>query len=220
MQNRQALPLATPTDVILHRLALDMKPHAGVVLGGEGADEFLCGYEIAHWAGHDFDASQSLAVTNNALPSTQRLIQASLQRQYGRAKFSSLVDHYFALNSLIPLAAKPVLFRPEIQAQLDGDAPLITHYARLLSERPEESTSERYRRLLHRVNLESLLSRLDSATMLAGLEARVPFTDHPLVESLFRVPLSQKIDVAPEESAPYLSSGELSSAAACGPNAR
>jgi asparagine synthase (glutamine-hydrolysing) len=185
-----------------------MKKHVGVVLGGEGADELLCGYEIAHWSGQDFDASRVLAKGDHR-PAMQKLIQASLERQYGRAGFLSLVDHYFALNSLIPLAAKPALFRPEVYEQIEGDAPMLRHYAGVLAERPEETSSASYRRLLHRMNLESLLSRLDSATMLAGLEARVPYTDHSLVESLFRVPTAQLIDVAPEESAPFLSSAEL-----------
>ncbi len=210
MLDRQSLPLATPTDVILYRLAQDLKQHVGVVLGGEGADELLCGYEIAHWSGYDFDASEQLRTGTNQPPSQRRLIQASLNRQYGRARFASLVDHYFALNSLIPLAAKSALFQPEIVRAIDGDAAIVRHYAGLLAERPEESTAERYRRLLHRVNLESLLSRLDSATMLAGLEARVPFTDHVLVERLFRVPIGRKIDVAPCETVPYLASAELS----------
>lgn len=210
MQARQALPLATPTDVIIYLLALDMKKHIGVVLGGEGADELLCGYEIAHWAGRDFDASVELRIGKSHRPGIGRLIRSSLEKQYGRSSFPSLTDHYFALNSLIPLCVKSALFRPEIHEQTDGDTPLLRHYATLLAERPDESSSERYQRLLHRVNLESLLSRLDSATMLAGLEARVPYTDHSLVESLFRVPVSQKIDVAPEEAAPFLSSGELS----------
>lgn len=207
----QSLPLATPTDVILYRLALEMKRHVGVVLGGEGADELLCGYEIPHWAGHDFDAARQLREPIGLPSSVRRLIQASLESQYGRAGFSSLVDHYFALNSLIPLSAKAALFRPEIQALTEGDVPVVQFYAELLAEHPDASTSERYLRLLHRVNLESLLSRLDSATMHAGLEARVPFTDHQLVESVFRIPIEQKIDVAPTESAPYLSSGELAS---------
>jgi asparagine synthase (glutamine-hydrolysing) len=59
------------------------------------------------------------------------------------------------------------------------------------------------------VNLEGLLSRLDSATMLAGLEARVPYTDHLLVEKMFRLPRKYKIDVAHEERKPYLASGLL-----------
>lgn len=208
---QQSLPLATPTDVILYRLALEMKQHVGVILGGEGADELLCGYEIPHWAGHDFDSARQLTEQAHLPRSVRRLIKSSLEHQYGRAGFSSLVDHYFALNSLVPLSAKAALFRPELHTLIDSDGPAVQYYAELLSERPEETTSERYLRLLHRVNLESLLSRLDSATMQAGLEARVPFTDHHLVESIYRIPIEQKIDVTPSESAPYLSSGELAS---------
>ena len=45
--------------------------------------------------------------------------------------------------------------------------------------------------------------------MQASLEARVPYTDHVLVERMFRLPLRCKIGVDPQETAPYLSSGAL-----------
>jgi len=55
MIRQYATPLSTPTDVILYRLARQMKQSVGVVLGGKGADELLCGYAVQHWAGNDFD---------------------------------------------------------------------------------------------------------------------------------------------------------------------
>jgi asparagine synthase (glutamine-hydrolysing) len=61
------------------------------------------------------------------------------------------------------------------------------------------------------VNLEALLARLDTATMAVGLEARVPFTDHHLIETALSLPRSLRIDVDPGEQAPFLASGELSS---------
>ena len=55
----------------------------------------------------------------------------------------------------------------------------------------------------------ALLARLDSATMEASLEARVPYTDHHLVEKMFRVPHRHKISVDRHEPAPYLPSARL-----------
>ena len=69
--------------------------------------------------------------------------------------------------------------------------------------------TQRYARVLFRTNLESLLGRLDSATMAASLEARVPFTDHLLVEQAFKYPHHFKIDICPSETKPWLSSLEL-----------
>jgi len=63
--------------------------------------------------------------------------------------------------------------------------------------------------VLHRLNLESLLGRLDTATMQASLEARVPYTDHRLVEFAFGLPSHFRIDVDPLEATPYLAAAEL-----------
>ena len=47
--------------------------------------------------------------------------------------------------------------------------------------------------IFQKVHLEGLLGRLDSATMSASVEGRVPFVDHRLVEYVNKVPLKYKI---------------------------
>jgi len=83
------------------------------------------------------------------------------------------------------------------------------YYSGLLEELGEWSTAAKYETLLHRINLDSLLSRLDTSTKLVSLEFHVHYTDHLLLEQMFRVPRRFKIDVAGDEHAPYLSSLEL-----------
>ena len=210
MLEQYATPLSTPTDVILYRLARQMKKSVGVVLGGEGADELLCGYAVQHWAGHDFETAQQLAGgTWPGSSAAERLVRSSLRRQYGRDRFVSEADHYFALNSLIPTNVKATLLQPWAWKQAEEDRRMWGYYAGLLDEQAHQSTARKQTEILHRVNLEGLLGRLDSATMLAGLEARVPYTDHRLVEKMFRVPRRFKIDVAHQEHVPYLASGDL-----------
>ena len=210
MLDEYATPLSTPTDVILYRLSQEMKKSVGVVLGGEGADELLCGYAVPHWAGHDFDRYNQLSAGRwPASSAGARLFRGSLLKQYGRDRFESAVDHYFALNSLIPTAAKPLLLQPWVWQQAGEDRRMWGLYSALFDELGEQTTQRKHTVLLHRVNLEALLGRLDSSTMLASLEARVPYTDHRLVERMFRLPGRFKIDVAHTEHAPYLASGEL-----------
>lgn len=206
-------PVSTPSDVLLYRLAQSMKRRAGVVLGGEGADELLCGYETVVWSGREFDLLQELSCASAsgdaaAGDSLERL-QASLRRTYGRDAFASRADHYLTANCLIPTDIKPMFFLPSAWAELDGDRRMIEEYTRLLEQVPGESTPHRYAALLQSINLESLLSRLDSSTMLAGLEARVPYTDHLLVEAICRLPLSYKIAIRPGLSGTALSAAEL-----------
>jgi len=210
MLDEYATPLSTPTDVILYRLAAEMKSTMGVALGGEGADELLCGYSIPHWSGHDYDLSQlSAAGRWPHGPNEEREFHQSLMRQYGRTQFENRVDHYFALNSLIPTAVKQRLFQPWAWKQADADDAMLRHYSALFDEHDSDDSSSKLAGILHHVNLEGQLARLDSATMLAGLEARVPFTDHLLVEQMFGVPSSFKIDVAGDQRGRHLASAEL-----------
>jgi asparagine synthase (glutamine-hydrolysing) len=210
MLSQYATPLSTPSDVVLYRLARELKKSVGVVLGGEGADELLCGYEVQHWAGHDYESSRAIdagAWTKGAALADQ--VRAALQMQYGREHFASEVDHYFALNSLIPTAGKPALLQEWAWQQAEQDGRMWGYYGRLFDQLGDMPTPRKHQRILHQVNLESLLARLDSSTMLASLEARVPFTDHHLVEEMFRLPQRYKIDVAPGEREPHLPSASL-----------
>lgn len=208
--DRSAQPLSTPTDVVLHQLASTMKRHVGVVLGGEGADELLCGYAVQHWAGQDFDLQQRLSSGHwEGTSAAARLFRRSLRRQYGRDQFASPVDHYFALNSLIPTSAKSALFEKWAWNAADRDRSMRDVYGRLFTIASGVSTIRQHATVLHRVNLEGLLARLDHATMSTGLEARVPYTDHEMVERMFRLPDRFKIDIATHEQATYLASAQL-----------
>lgn len=61
---------------------------------------------------------------------------------------------------------------------------------------PEEKAETRRRREMSYLNLrwfmQTLLDRMDRASMAWGLEARVPFADHRIVEYVYNVPWSMK----------------------------
>ena len=201
----QSMPLATPTDPIIFHVAKRLKESVGVALGGEGADEAFCGYAIPHWSGNDFERSTNLRDVK-AIESIQ--FRQSLMSQYGRDHFESASDHYLALNGLIPWSAQRALFHEHCLVP-DDHLAVQTHYQSLFASHHELPMVVRYARVLHQVNLESLLRRLDSATMSASLEARVPYADHVLVEKAFQLPHHFKIDVCPNEQQPWLASWEL-----------
>lgn len=209
--DQQRLPLSTPSDVIIYELAKRMKQSVGVALGGEGADELLCGYAVQHWSGRDYDGSQSLQTgTWNGTVHQAQQFQHSMRQQYGHLRFASESEHYLALNSLIPSTVKPQLLQPWAWKLTDNDEPMHEFYQGLYEERDGENTHRKLAAVMHRVNLESLLARLDRSSMAASLEARVPYTDHHLVEKMFRLPMNYKIDVAHHEHKPHLASAELS----------
>ena len=201
-----ATPVSTPTDVIIHNVCLELKRTVGVALGGEGADEILCGYTVPHWSGVDFDRSRSLDQLQSRVALQARM---SLQQQYGRDSFSSASEHYLSTTSLIPAHIQQQLFRPEHWDAACADEAVEGFYDRFYESDTQQTTAEKTAVMLHRINLESLLSRLDNASMHASLETRVPYTDHVLVEKAFRAKHAYRIDVDPQEPAPWLSSMEL-----------
>lgn len=210
-----SLPLCTPSDVIIHGLARRMRPDVGVVIGGEGADELLSGYTLPHWSVEDFRLA-SLSDSGNwpGSAGAQRVFLHGLQQRYGRSQFAGPIDHYFAANSNVPGSVKSALLNEATLQAIDGDASMFGHYASEFDAADNglsghDAWLRRQAIVLHRINLESLLSRLDTATMLASLEARVPFTDYRLVEFAFALPTAFRIDVDPNESSPLLPAVEL-----------
>ena len=72
-------------------------------------------------------------------------------------------------------------------------------YEKTISETPVlegESQEEKRRREISYLNLrwfmQTLLDRMDRTSMYSGLEARVPFADHRIVEYVFNVPWEMK----------------------------
>lgn len=205
MIDRLGQPLTTPNDVLIYELSRVARQHVGVVLGGEGADELLGGYAVSQWSGCDYDRTLSAGKSSAA----DRLARASLLRCYGRDHFASRRDHYFALNSLVPLAVQAQLFQADIWRDIANDDSVDSEYDSLLESDDATSTVEQYGRLMQAVNLPTLLLRLDQASMLAGLEARVPFTDAAVITAANRIPLAHKLSVDSRETAPSLSAADL-----------
>lgn len=200
-------PLATPTDAIIYRIAQRLKQSCGVALGGEGADEAFCGYAVQHWSGNDFDRSRNIGSLDSA---QAEQFQNGLRQQYGQTQFDSLAQHYLSANTLVPWSAQRALFSPDFLVQ-DTQSTILQHYENTFSKQQGATAAESYTKVLLQINLESLLRRLDTSTMAASLEARVPYADHKVVEKALQLPQNYRIDVCPLESQAWQTSAELNS---------
>ncbi len=97
------------------------------------------------------------------------------------------------------LKARQVLLKDDLLGELH-----MEEYARRTSEAslaqtpalPGESPTEARRREISWLNLrwfmQTLLNRMDRTSMYSGLEARVPFADHRIIEYLWNVPWEMK----------------------------
>ncbi|MDG2360121.1 MAG: asparagine synthase (glutamine-hydrolyzing) [Planctomycetaceae bacterium] len=161
MVHETALPLTAPSDVIIHQLARRMKQDVGVVLGIEGADELLCGYALPHWSIEDFRLARLCATGQwPGQPSSERAFLKSLEATYGRCQFDSLVDHYFAANSLIPLAVKPQLLNEDAWNATGHDEVMVSFYQNEFATdsesrlKDDSSLIHSQSVVLHRLNLK------------------------------------------------------------------
>lgn len=91
------------------------------------------------------------------------------------------------------------LFDPGLLTQLDMHSFLRDSYTQAIAEAPvlpgEGAVDQRMRQMSY-VNLtrfvQTLLDRKDRMSMAVGLEVRVPFCDHRLVDYAFNIPWAMK----------------------------
>jgi asparagine synthase (glutamine-hydrolysing) len=116
-----------------------------------------------------------------------------------------LIEHDgFPWILMVPQRA--ALLDPEIRAAIDPEAYVERRYREALDEVPRlpgESPGEaRMRELLYLCQtrfMPTLLDRKDRMSMASGLEVRVPFCDHRLVEYVWNIPWGVKCDAGTGE---------------------
>ena len=97
------------------------------------------------------------------------------------------------------LAPRQALLDDNFLEYLDMDRYVLDTYERSVAETPvlaEDSPEEARRREIAWLNLrwfmQTLLNRMDRTSMYSGLEARVPFADHRIMEYVWNVPWDMK----------------------------
>ncbi|MGA3201128.1 MAG: asparagine synthase (glutamine-hydrolyzing) [Bryobacteraceae bacterium] len=185
-------PLADPSCIPLYFVSRLAREHITVVLSGEGADECLAGYGI-------YPKMLALDRLNRHFPSLGRLAGglASITpgeslRRYLRISGQPLEERYRGVCRG---------FRAESQRRLIGEDRM---------QRSERQVSEIFREHFEAAGKASPLNRMlyvdakiwlpddlllkaDKMTMANGLELRVPFLDHKLVEFAAALPDDSKL---------------------------
>jgi len=160
-----------------------IRKHSTVALSGESADEVFGGYAWFH------DPAARDAGTFPWL--------AALERQHGSGGSSVL--------------------EPGLRDRLDLRSYLARRYEEALAEVPHlEGESDPLERRMREVCylhltrfVRMLLDRKDRLSMATGLEVRVPFCDHRLVEYVFNTPWSMKTFDGREKSLLRAAAGNL-----------
>jgi len=190
LMSQKGLPLSTPNEISIYSLALNLKKKCSVTLTGEGADEVFGGYVQPHFSAFDFDRT---ARDENSVDDSSAFSMAMFLA-YGRSYFINDTDHYTATNAWFNYIDRANLFNDSTWDLINDDSALFAHYEDFFDNLNGCTTFDKRMHLHAEFNLENLLLRVDNSTMSASVEARVPFTDHKLIEYIFSLPDSFKMD--------------------------
>src|SRR6185436_14314605 len=205
-------PLGDPIVIPMFQLSREAKKSVTVVLSGEGADEILGGY-VFHKAllrGHQMASLVPAWLRRNILPGLMNLIPAGAYNlafdypaalgQRGKQKvldfvplagLSALPQAYRHLISLFDERDTPSLYSAHFAQALRANAPAPNRHARTDTRVPFRN---------HELHLpfdhwlaDDILTTQAKLSMAHGIEARVPFLDHELIEYVMRVPPRLKV---------------------------
>lgn len=201
-------PIGDPIVIPLYLLAQATKKNVKVVLTGEGADEIMAGY-IHYWMLKKLDNYNRTVpswVTNylvkpliNAIPHSQlnRFFPypAALGTK-GKQKLLDLLDEtgrtetFITIASLFSLEEKKKLYHPDFFQHLqDHDLPKEVE-ERVSLENSSDFLNRLWRFDSSRWLPDNQMFKQDRAMMAFGLEGRMPFLDHRVVEHAFKIPQS------------------------------
>lgn len=161
-------PLSTPNEVAIHAVACALRSVAKVTLSGEGADELFAGY-------------------GPPIAEAERWIAQA--RAGGAATAPAVEEWQTNVFGWVAPGLLASILRPEPAAAGGAEACLAT--ARAAFARCGDPLRLRTHLDVQRsLNLPSLLQRLNTATMLAGVEGRTPFADLRVAELAARIPVA------------------------------
>ncbi len=182
-------PLGMHNEVAMFKLAKAVSKSAKVLICGEGADELFGGY--GRLARAEFDLARMRF---------GRQLPGPVRRRVGRISGWSDTDadmtemeFFLSRYSYFPLRDKQPLWITEVAQQLTQDAYTNQFVRQVFEENRDISFSDRVWLFLVTHHLPGLLEMIDAATMGASVEARVPFTDHRLVQCAFDLPPDEKV---------------------------
>ena len=173
----KGVPASIPHEYALYLLSKEMKKKISVVLSGEGADEFFGGYSRVQKSPFDYFKNKFLSkIYFNFMKNKPKNFHEFVLSRY----------HWFSPSE------KNKLLNPDFKNQIFENK-RNSEWENILSESSLENSYNKVLYMFQDKHLKCLLDRLDTMTMAASVEARVPFLDHKLVEFINSVPFEYKI---------------------------
>lgn len=184
-------PLSVPNEVPLYLMSKELKKHITVVLSGEGADEIFGGYGRIFRSPYDLERIQNIDNLDYSKEEKEEFIK-NFVKKYLVNNFTSEIEHFFNIYSYTSLEHKKELLDTSIDLDYIENL-FIEKFMCYFNELENETYYNKLMYAFEKVHIVGLLHRVDTTTMAASVEARVPFVDHRLVEFAFTIPIKYKL---------------------------
>lgn len=204
-------PLSVPNEVPLYLMSKELKKYITVVLSGEGADEIFGGYGRIFRSPYDYERMKnidSLDITKEE----KDIFVKNFVKKYLIENFSTEIEHFFSIYSYTSLDNKKELLSENINLNKIEEL-FMQKFMGYFDEISDTSYYNKMMYAFEKIHIVGLLHRVDTTTMAASVEARVPFVDHRLVEFAFTIPIKYKLkwnDTKSKERSKTLMSDNIS----------
>lgn len=194
-------PTADSSMIAVYYLAQMARQHVTMALSGDGADEILAGYETyqAYYLHRlyrllpDWIRSYAIAPIVHSLPVSDTKVSWDFKlKRFAAAGNMSSEDAHSTWRVIFGREEQQALLAP-VKTEVKGD--VIDLYRTVFAQTKAQHPLNRMLYVDTRFYLPNdMLVKVDRMTMAHGLEVRVPYLDHRLVEFAATVPPALKLN--------------------------
>ena len=186
-------PFADSSAIPTYYVSKFAKEHVKVVLTGDGGDELFAGY----W---NYNYLQSIYKNSSPFPKLNRHLWGSIHKNVPNNWRGKNLTHFLSKDRNYLGAYMNIWKMKERQRLLDVSSTEELQFSselfkvKLLQENPEQDFITNLQSLdLQTYLVDDILTKVDRASMLNSLEARVPLLDHEFAELSFKIPWDLKL---------------------------
>ena len=190
--NHTQSPLSIPHEIALNTLFKEINSHSKVVISGEGADEMFGGYGRVQSAGFDFEKIELIKKYFPKILHKKMFNLFGSSEEFNWSRYTNQKDHFFDVYKWFNRDEKLGYFNKEIKEELNNDEVVNSFWTNEFEKQKGFNNKDKMIFLFQKFHLRCLLHRLDVHSMAHGVEARVPFCDHRIIEFMNRVPYNLK----------------------------